>query len=686
MSRFLRKWFARVLVGGACLLPLAIPAEVQAQLRSTEVAPIAKPMTPKELHQHLAHGVGWIRIFEGNTVTSGTGWILDLNKKLMITNNHVVEDRDEVWVTFPMWKGGKLVTAESEYANSPKLKAVVIDRDANRDLALLRVESIPERMHALKLAADEPDEGEEIRTIGSFTTGGDGLVWGAVAGTVRACGPQELGLGKQRRVKPVREVLSDARTNGGNSGAPIVNTAGEVVAVHFAWKYWANNVSRHVSVIELKAYLKESLPLVEPKTAAQFLTRAKRRLNANRPDAAIADASAALAKEPKLVAAMVIRGRAFLAKNQPQTALKDFNGALELDPDNYDILVARGEAHRAAGKSAEAICDFSTAICVDPESFLAYNERGLAHYRAQKYADAETDFGRAIDAAPKIAGLWGNRAEARFMQQKFEQAIPDWVKGTELAPGDPYFPNGLGMAYLKLKKFDAAAEAFASAVKIGDGVPLYTSNLGEALRLGGKHDAAVKAFTATIERRKKLQDSGVTIWPFIAAGDYYSRAQSWLALKRYKDAIEDLTKAIELTDGTAGLIFAERASAFEARGEKDAAEADRKAAEALGFKFEKAAQNPLVGTWTGTYNSGFLKVTEVITFHANGTFDITITQVGPVATNKTTDTGTWSTTKTTLTFNAKKLGKFVRPFELNGDNLDIEVEERGFTIHFTRDK
>src|SRR5262249_45113092 len=142
-------------------------------------------------------------------------------------------------------------------------------------------------------------------------------------GVVRASGPQELSPDKRHRETPVREVLSDARTNGGNSGAPVVNAAGEVVAVHYAWKPWANGVARHISVVELKSYLKESLPLVDPETSGQFLTRAKRRFNVDRLDAAAADASAALAKDSKLAEAMTIRGRVFLAKKDPQTALED---------------------------------------------------------------------------------------------------------------------------------------------------------------------------------------------------------------------------------------------------------------------------------------------------------------------------------------------------------------------------
>jgi|GEM_PF-3756107 len=700
MSRFIRNLIAKALVASACVLPLALPTEAQAQPRSAAplssatpvaaAAPVARPMTSRELHQHLARGAGWIRIFQDNGVRHGTGWILDLDKKLMITNNHVVAGYDEVWVTFPMWKDGKLVTAESAYADAPRLKATVIDRDANRDLALIRVESIPEGMHAFKLAASEPDEGDEIRLIGGFTNGGDGLVWGAVSGTVRACGPQGLDPDQRRRVVPVREVLSNAASNGGNSGAPVVNSAGELVAVHYAYKPWAHNVARHISVIELKAYLKEALPLVEPKTADEFLTRAKRRLNADRFDGAAADASAALAKNPNLVDAIAIRGHVFVAKKDTPAAIAEFTKALKISPDNYDLLLARGRASRTVGKNADAITDFSMATQIDPKAWIAYNERGLTHFFAKEYAEAEVDFGQAIDRFAKNAVLWGNRADARMRQNKFELAVEDWAKANELAPSDAYYSNGKGLALLRVKKFNAAADAFTLAANASGNAPLCLGNLGEALRLAGKHDDAIKALTKAIDGWKKLEANGVKVSPLSLANDFASRGQSRLALKQYKDAADDLTKALDLTDRKVPFYFAARAEAFDGLGESAAAEADRKAAVALGFKFDSPQQpkteNSFAGTWTGAYTANGVRVTEVITFNANGTFSATIILRGQQGVQKVLDTGTWSVTKNRLVLNCKKLGTVVRQIEANRDEVKVEVDELGITVLFTRSK
>jgi tetratricopeptide (TPR) repeat protein len=243
-----------------------------------------------------------------------------------------------------------------------------------------------------------------------------------------------------------------------------------------------------------------------------------------------------------------------------------------------------------------------------------------------------------------------------------------------------------------MQKYDAAAEAFAIAVNASKGVPLYLGNMSEALRLAGKHDLAIKGFTKALDAWKPLEVSGVKFSPVKIADDLAGRAQSRIALKQYKEAIDDLTKALDLTDRKIASYFLTRAAAYEGLGEETAAEADRKAAESLSAKVTKPAhqqlktENTLVGTWTGTYTANGMRVTEVIALNADGTFFATITLANAFGTERILEAGTWSVTKTRLTVNGKKLGVVSRPYELSGDEVKVGIQELGITATFSRMK
>ena len=116
------KLFAKILTAGAIAVPFALPAAVHAQPKpaAQPEKPAKREMTPKELHQHLARGSGWVRTSRGQrSSTTAPPGFSTREKRLMITNNHVVEGHDEVMVTFPIWKDGKLVTSEAGYQRRP---------------------------------------------------------------------------------------------------------------------------------------------------------------------------------------------------------------------------------------------------------------------------------------------------------------------------------------------------------------------------------------------------------------------------------------------------------------------------------------------------------------------------------------------------------------------------------------
>jgi tetratricopeptide (TPR) repeat protein len=674
MSRTIRMLSAPALILSACTL---LPAPTAAD---SPVPPDrGRPVAPKELHQHLARASGWVRNTAGGGRSQGTAWVVDAGKKLMVTNDHVVAGADVVEVVFPRWEGGKLVREESEYAAAPRVKAVVIDRDDNRDLALLKLESIPAGTRAVPLAASEPDEGDDIRTIGAATRGGDGLVWGAVAGVVRTVGPQPGAAGGGK----VRHVLSTAATNSGNSGAPVVNLAGELVGVHAASKRDAHGVAMHVSVTEVRAFLEDAVPLADPKRPAEYVARGERRLAAGRWDAAAGDFSAALAADPGHAEALYLRGRAFIAKGDPQTAVGDLDAAVSAAPGRYEYRVARGLALRLSGKPGPALADFTDAIRMRPALPDAYNQRGLVHLAAARFAEAEADFTRSIAADGNRPSAYANRADARAGLKQYESAAADWAAAARLAPRDPYYPNALGLMLARAGKVAQAIEAFSAAVEVSNGHPACLTNLGDALRKAGDFRAAAKAYTEAIRALGEAGPAGLT------ADAYKGRGVARRELKLYRDAVEDLTKAIELVGDKDAGLYLERAMAHLGNGATAAAEADVKTLAKLDPKLAQslaAAADPLAGAvWRGSFVNNGVRVTMTYTFNRDGTFRATITGAAGGQTETVTDSGTYSVANGRVTIVGKQ-GTVTRPFTLSGDTAKVTMDEIGLVVAFAKTK
>jgi len=155
---------------------------------------------------------------EGNDQVAGqgSGFIYD-NEGHIITNNHVVEDAEEITVLFTngYWADAKIVAT-----------------DPQADLAVIKV-TPPENFDWQPLPLAAPDTlrvGHMVIALGNPF----GLDSTMTRGIVSALGRgQAIGVGESRYTLP-EIIQTDAAINPGNSGGPLINLNGEVVGVNFA--------------------------------------------------------------------------------------------------------------------------------------------------------------------------------------------------------------------------------------------------------------------------------------------------------------------------------------------------------------------------------------------------------------------------------------------------------------------
>ncbi len=143
---------------------------------------------------------------------SGSGFVWDQTGHI-VTNYHVVERADELYVTFP---DGSVVRAQIGGA------------DPSNDLAVVKVDVTPERLHVLRLGdSDELRVGRFVVAIGNPF----GLDRTLTTGVVSSLGRIIQSPG--RRYSFIGEIIqTDAAINPGNSGGPLLDLAGNVVGVN----------------------------------------------------------------------------------------------------------------------------------------------------------------------------------------------------------------------------------------------------------------------------------------------------------------------------------------------------------------------------------------------------------------------------------------------------------------------
>ncbi|OEU61756.1 MAG: hypothetical protein BA870_12115 [Desulfuromonadales bacterium C00003094] len=138
----------------------------------------------------------------------GSGFFVD-NNGTVVTAAHVVENAQRVFV----------VTYEKTF-----YPAVVVKRDVQKDLAILRLEGDFPASTPLPLGnSDKLQVGEGIIAVGNPF----GFTFTVTSGIVSA-------LDRQMSQNGVGLIQTDAPLNPGNSGGPILNQEGEVVGVSHA--------------------------------------------------------------------------------------------------------------------------------------------------------------------------------------------------------------------------------------------------------------------------------------------------------------------------------------------------------------------------------------------------------------------------------------------------------------------
>ncbi len=238
------------------LLACAWPAFAQ-----PKAEPKTEPATPPRdtgatVYQQVVRSSVWVHSDRGEgKLATGSGALVDKGRRLILTNYHVVGDVKRATVFFPAFDNNKKVIPDRKYYTDRKLgiPGEVVELDKQADLALIRIDRVPDSVPELKLAAESPEPGQAVHSIGN--PGKSGALWVYTPGKVRQI------YGKKWKAKlderntisfEAKVIETDSPTNPGDSGGPLVNDKAELVGVTQGGALDAQSISIFVDLSEVK--------------------------------------------------------------------------------------------------------------------------------------------------------------------------------------------------------------------------------------------------------------------------------------------------------------------------------------------------------------------------------------------------------------------------------------------------
>ena len=192
----------------AKLLPTVVNIATTQTLKANQKSPLADLPPDSQLNDFFKRFLGPKDNLPRHVTSLGSGFVIDAGG-LIVTNNHVIENAEQITVTLN---------------DGTSLSAKLIGRDEKTDLALLRVSSKKPLPSAHFGDSDKARVGDWVIAIGNPFGLGSTVTAGIVSARNRdiEAGPYD------------DFIQTDAPINRGNSGGPLFDMDGHVVGVNSA--------------------------------------------------------------------------------------------------------------------------------------------------------------------------------------------------------------------------------------------------------------------------------------------------------------------------------------------------------------------------------------------------------------------------------------------------------------------
>jgi tetratricopeptide (TPR) repeat protein/V8-like Glu-specific endopeptidase len=414
------------IVSGVMFGAISLLSQPAMALSAVEVSKIAKSVT--------------VSIDSENSIGSGVIVKKDGSTYTVLTAAHVVSKRDREF---------KLTTPDGHQYS---LVATNIKSTADADLAVVKFQSIASYQIAKLGNVETVSEGSPIYVAGfpMATAALTQSIYNFTEGKVTANANRPLSGGYT--------LVYSNSTLPGMSGGPILNEAGETIAIHGKGDVKETMATSDVNAnIRVKTGFNLGIPtntfmrlaskmgvdfggrspvatIAKPQQAADFFLIGVDRFNRGNLGGSIEAMNSAIEQNPRYIRAYIARASANYMLQKIGTALSDIDQAIEIEPNSAIAHTGKCFMLTDFGNQAAALDACDRSIKLNPKIAVSFIVRGLVRMQMNKTSTAIDDFQQAIQLDPNLYYAYKNLAKAQYARRNILAALNSARRAIQLNP------------------------------------------------------------------------------------------------------------------------------------------------------------------------------------------------------------------------------------------------------------